>query len=73
VHGIEVRAVLLEATVQAATGGVAGIDRVSELERHLCGVVSGLGTLALPAGVVLRPSGWCDVIATPAMERRLRY
>jgi hypothetical protein len=57
VHRIEARAVLVEAPAQPAVGGVADIDRVSELQLHLRGVVSGVGAFVLPAGVVLRSSG----------------
>jgi hypothetical protein len=57
VHRIEARAVLVEAPAQPAVGGVADIDRVSELQIHLRGVVSGVGAFVLPAGVVVRSSG----------------
>jgi hypothetical protein len=57
VHRIEARAVLVEAPAQPAVGGVADIDRVSELQIHLRGVVSGVGAFVLPAGVVLRSFG----------------
>jgi hypothetical protein len=35
-------------------------------------VVSCLGALVLPAGVVLRSPGWRGVTGTPATERRPR-
>ena len=56
-HRIQARAVLVEAPAQPAVCDVADIDRVSELQLHLRGVVSGVGAFVLPAGVVLRSSG----------------
>jgi hypothetical protein len=72
VHRIEARAVLVEAPAQPAVGGVADIDRVSELQLDLRRVVSRDGAFVLPPGVVLCSFGWRGVTGAPATERRPR-